>query len=82
VLDEVAKPVLFGLLMTGANIDPDADGDRTHMRHLLGDDPKPIGENGFRDFALLISGWLHTYLREGTKKKLDLRSGEGVQASF
>ena len=43
VLDEMRDAVLFMGFAAGAGADPDADGDRTHVGHHLGNDFDTVG---------------------------------------
>src|ERR1700682_3554026 len=45
VFEEVSEAVFFGNFTTGAVANPDADGDRTDVRHGLGNNNQAVGEN-------------------------------------
>ena len=49
VLDEVRDAGLLGGLVARAARQPDADGDRTHMRHPLGGEADTVGQHGATD---------------------------------
>ena len=44
VLDEVGDAVPFGVFVAGTGLQPDADGGRANVLHLLGDDSQPVGQ--------------------------------------
>jgi len=45
VLDEVRNAVPFGIFVARAGLQPNADRDRTDVRHLLGNDGEAIRQN-------------------------------------
>jgi hypothetical protein len=47
VLEKVGDAVGVFIFITGADVDPHADGNGTNVRYDLSDDPDPGIENGF-----------------------------------
>ena len=51
VLEQVGDAVHLGRLVAGADIDPDAHGQRVDARHGLADDPDAVGQRGQAGFG-------------------------------
>ena len=61
VLDEMGDAVPFGVFVARTGLQPDSDGGRADMLHLLGDDGQPVGQllttniaDFFRPFVISV----------------------------
>src|SRR5215471_11488791 len=54
MLDEMGDAIPLGVLITGAGLEPHANGSRANVRHLLGDDGEAVGQHLTPDVARFL----------------------------
>ncbi len=69
VLDEMGDAVVLGLLVARAGLDPDPDGDRADVLHLLGDHSQTVGQDFAPDVAQFIHHKINAESRLGLGRK-------------